>query len=79
VNTLTTQTDRLETRYELGHNSRQLEAIQGQAQQKWGELTDDELDAAEGNREELEGKIQAKYGKIKEEAKKEVDDFIESL
>tara|TARA_B110000908_G_C10213063_1_gene431298 strand:+ start:522 stop:731 length:210 start_codon:yes stop_codon:yes gene_type:complete len=69
----------LETRYELGHNSRQLEAIQGQAQQKWGELTDDELDAAEGNREELEGKIQAKYGKIKEEAKKEVDDFIESL
>ena len=51
----------------------------GQAQQKWGELTDDDLDTAEGNREELEGKIQAKYGKTKEEAKKEVDDFMSSL
>ncbi|MEH6830210.1 CsbD family protein [Sulfitobacter sp.] len=51
----------------------------GQAQQKWGELTDDDLDTAEGAREELEGKIQAKYGKTKEEAKQEVDDFISSL
>lgn len=46
----------------------------GQAQQKWGELTDDDLDTANGVREELEGKIQAKYGKTKE-----VDDFIDSL
>ena len=53
--------------------------FKGQAQQKWGELTDDDLDTAEGNREELEGKIQAKYGKSKEEAKQEVDDFMASL
>ena len=51
----------------------------GQAQQKWGELTDDNLDTANGVRGELEGKIQAKYGKTKEEAKKKVDDFIDSL
>lgn len=53
--------------------------LKGQAQAKWGELTDDELDQVEGDREALEGKIQAKYGKSKEEAKKEVNDFINSL
>lgn len=53
--------------------------FKGQAQSKWGELTDDELDQVEGDREALEGKIQAKYGKSKEEAKKEVNDFIDSL
>ncbi len=53
--------------------------FKGQAQQKLGELTEDDLDTAEGNREELEGKIQAKYGKTKEEAGIEVDDFMVSL
>lgn len=53
--------------------------FKGQAQAKWGELTNDELDQAEGNREVLEGKIQEKYGKSKEEAKREVDDWINSL
>lgn len=50
--------------------------FKGQAQQKWGELTNDDLDQAEGNREELEGKIQSRYGKTKEEAKQEVDAFL---
>ncbi len=53
--------------------------FKGNAQSKWGELTGDELDEVEGDREALEGKIQQKYGKSKEEAKKEVDDFIDSL
>ena len=53
--------------------------LKGKAQAKWGELTDDELDQIEGNQEALEGKIQSKYGKSKEEAKKEVNDFINSL
>lgn len=52
--------------------------MKGQAQQKWGELTDDDLDKADGNREELEGKIQQRYGKTKEEAKQEVDSWLES-
>lgn len=53
--------------------------IKGKARSKWGDLTDDEIDRAEGDREELEGAIQAKYGKTKEEAKKEVDNWLESL
>lgn len=53
--------------------------FKGKAQAKWGELTNDELDQAEGNREVLEGKIQEKYGKSKEDAKREVDDWINTL
>jgi uncharacterized protein YjbJ (UPF0337 family) len=53
--------------------------FKGNVQSKWGELTDDEVDEVQGDREALEGKIQAKYGKSKEEAKKEVNAFIDSL
>ncbi|MBB5723989.1 uncharacterized protein YjbJ (UPF0337 family) [Loktanella ponticola] len=52
--------------------------VKGNAKAKWGDLTDDDLTEIDGNREVLEGKIQAKYGKSKEEAKKEVDDFLNS-
>ncbi len=49
--------------------------LKGKAQQKWGELTDGDLDKIEGSRTELIGKIQQKYGKSKEEAEREVNDF----
>lgn len=45
----------------------------GKAKQQWGKLTDDELDVIEGRREELSGRIQAAYGKTKEEADREID------
>ncbi len=48
----------------------------GDVKAKWGELTDDEVAEVNGDREALEGKIQAKYGKTKEEAKEEVDAFL---
>jgi len=48
----------------------------GKVQAKWGELTSDECDQIAGNREQLEGKIQEKYGRTKEEARKEVDEFL---
>ena len=48
----------------------------GKAQQKWGEITDDELDEAAGDRTELEGLIQQKYGKSKQEAKEAVDSWL---
>ena len=50
----------------------------GKAQQKWGELTDDELLQADGKREELVGLVQQRYGKTKEEAEKEVDDWFDN-
>jgi uncharacterized protein YjbJ (UPF0337 family) len=38
----------------------------GKAKKQWGKLTDDELAQINGNREQLEGKIQAKYGYAKD-------------
>lgn len=57
----------------------QWKQLKGSVQSKWGELTDEDVDQVKGDREALEGKIQEKCGKSKEEAKKEVDDFISSL
>jgi len=47
----------------------------GQAQQKWGKLTNDDLDVVEGKREELVGKVQERYGIARDEAERQVDDF----
>jgi uncharacterized protein YjbJ (UPF0337 family) len=52
------------------------EQIKGQVRQKWGELTDDDIDRIAGKRQELVGIIQEKYGRAKEEAEKEVDSFL---
>ena len=47
--------------------------------QKWGDLTDDEIDRVEGRQEELAGLIQKKYGKTREEAQREVDEWAGAL
>ncbi len=49
--------------------------LKGDAKIKWGELTDDDLDKVEGNRDKLVGSIQERYGRTKEEAEREVDDW----
>lgn len=49
--------------------------LKGKAKTRWGKLTDDELDVAEGRKDEMIGKIQEKYGVSKEEASKQWDDF----
>ncbi len=49
--------------------------VQGEAKQKWGKLTDDDVTQVEGSRDKLVGKIQERYGKTKEEAEKEVDNW----
>ncbi len=51
--------------------------IKGKARQKWGKLTDDDLDRVEGSRDELVGVIQERYGKSKEDVEKEVDAWNE--
>ena len=50
--------------------------MKGKAQQQWGDLTNDEVDRIEGNRTELVGLQQQKYGKSKEVAEREVDDWM---
>ncbi len=45
--------------------------LKGKAKEKWGKLTDDELDRINGEKTFLEGKIQEKYGMSKEEGRSE--------
>ncbi len=51
----------------------------GSAKEKWGELTDDDLDVAAGKKDQLVGKIQEKYGISKDEAERQVDDWSSKL
>ncbi len=48
----------------------------GEVKAHWGKLTDDEVQQAEGNREKLVGQIQEKYGVAKDEAERQVDEFV---
>ena len=49
----------------------------GALKTKWGEITDDEWTQIGGNKDRLVGIIQQKYGRTKEQAQREVDDFCE--
>ena len=53
--------------------------FKGRAKTQWGKLTDDDLDVIEGRREELEGRLQNKYGFEKDRARSEVDLWLRSL
>lgn len=57
----------------------QWKQLKGRAREKWGELTDDDLDKIDGRRERLVGVLQERYGKTEQEASKEADDFFDSL
>ena len=50
--------------------------MSGSIKNHWGKLTDGEVDQAEGNREKLVGKIQERYGIAKDEAEKQIDEFV---
>ena len=50
--------------------------LKGMAKEKWGEITDDEWDRAEGKRDQVVGLIQQKYGRAKADAEREVDEFM---
>lgn len=52
--------------------------LKGKAKERWGKLTNDDLDVIEGRADQLAGKIQERYGRSKQEAEREVEDFCES-
>jgi uncharacterized protein YjbJ (UPF0337 family) len=45
----------------------------GKVKEKWGELTDDDLTAIAGRRDQLIGKLQERYGYARDVAEREVD------
>lgn len=50
--------------------------FRGQVQQEWGKLTNDDMDYVEGRRDELAGIIQERYGVQRDEADRQIDDWL---
>ena len=53
--------------------------MKGQVKQKWAKLTDDDLHLVGGKFDELVGRLQQRYGHSKDEAEKQVDEFVKSV
>lgn len=51
----------------------------GKVKEKWGKLTDDDLMAVEGRRDQLAGKLRERYGYDKEQVERELDEFARTL
>ena len=52
--------------------------FKGKVKEKWGELTDDEVDVADGQLDQIAGAIAKRYGIAKEEAHQQLDELFES-
>ena len=53
--------------------------MKGNVRKQWGKLTDDDVDQIQGDAEMLQGRIQERYGRTKEEAQREVDRWLQGL
>jgi uncharacterized protein YjbJ (UPF0337 family) len=53
--------------------------VSGKARETWGKITDDEMAKIAGQRDQLIGMIQTRYGVAKEEAETQVRKFVEKM
>ena len=53
--------------------------FKGKVREKWGKLTDDDIDVIAGKRDQLLGRLKERYGYEKEQAEKELDSFLGNL
>jgi uncharacterized protein YjbJ (UPF0337 family) len=53
--------------------------VSGSVKEKWGKLTDNELTTIAGQRDQLIGVLQEKYGYAKEQAEKELSEFARAM
>jgi uncharacterized protein YjbJ (UPF0337 family) len=53
--------------------------IKGKVKERWGKLTDDDLDVIQGKRDQFLGRIQERYGIAREEAEKQVTVFLDNV
>jgi uncharacterized protein YjbJ (UPF0337 family) len=59
--------------------SGQWTQLRGSLREKWGKLTDDDLELAAGNKDKLVGLLQERYGLEKDKALDSLDKFIAGL
>jgi uncharacterized protein YjbJ (UPF0337 family) len=53
--------------------------FKGKIKEKWGKLTDDDLEVIAGRAEQLVGRIQERYGIKRDQAQRDVDEYLASL
>ncbi len=53
--------------------------FRGKIRERWGKLTDDELETIAGKRDQLIGKLQRSYGITRDEAERQVDEWHTGL
>jgi uncharacterized protein YjbJ (UPF0337 family) len=56
----------------------QWKQIKGSAKEKWGKLTDDDLDVIAGKKDQLLGKLQQRYGIQRDEARKQAEQWCKA-
>jgi uncharacterized protein YjbJ (UPF0337 family) len=49
--------------------------VKGSVKERWGKLTDDDIDVIDGQHDQLIGKVQERYGIAREVAQKQVEDW----
>jgi uncharacterized protein YjbJ (UPF0337 family) len=49
--------------------------LKGKAREKWGKLTNDDLDLIQGRAQQLIGRIQERYGVARDEAERQVKEW----
>jgi uncharacterized protein YjbJ (UPF0337 family) len=50
--------------------------LRGKVREQWGKLTNDDLDQIQGRSEQLIGRVQERYGVARDEAERQVTDFL---
>jgi uncharacterized protein YjbJ (UPF0337 family) len=51
--------------------------LTGDIKSQWGKFTDDDLAMVEGQRDKLVGLVQERYGYARQQAEREVDQFLQ--
>jgi uncharacterized protein YjbJ (UPF0337 family) len=53
--------------------------LKGSVKQRWGKLTDDDVTALSGKKDELVGKLQERYGITRDQAQREADEWAAAV
>jgi len=53
--------------------------LKGEIRQRWGQLTDDDLQIIAGNKDRFIGRIQERYGILKGEAEQQINDWSKAI
>ena len=52
--------------------------LKGSMRQKWGKLTDSDFETIGGEKDKFVGILQERYGKRRDEAEKELDEWLQA-